>query len=70
MIGKILLTLAVIAVVIVAARLFGSASGRAGFNKKAAPKEIERKEPKADDLSWDETTKSYRPKRDIDKDKG
>lgn len=75
MIGKILLTLAVIGVVIIAARVFGSATGRAGFRAKSAPresapKELESKKPEADDLSWDEATKSYRPKRDADRDKG
>jgi len=69
MIGKIILTLAVIAIVIVAARLFGSATGRANFRKQEPPKEIERKKPEADDLSWDEETKSYRPKKDRDGDK-
>ncbi|MEM7444547.1 MAG: hypothetical protein AAF414_14590 [Pseudomonadota bacterium] len=65
MIGKILLTLAVIAAVVIAVRVFGSLSK----GVRAQPKQIEREDRDADDLSWDETSKTYRPRDDRDPDK-
>lgn len=70
MIAKILLTLAVIVVVIIVFRVIGSASGRKATPAKTKPPALEQKQPEADDLEWDEATKSYRPRRDRDSNKG
>lgn len=70
MIAKILLTLAVIVVVIIVFRVIGSASGRKATPAKTRPPALEQKQPEADDLEWDEATKSYRPRRDRDSNKG
>lgn len=66
MIGKVLLTLAVIAIVIIVVKLVGSATGRAAAPAKTKPPELEQKRPEADDLEWDEASKSYRPRQDRD----
>lgn len=68
MIAKILLTLAVIVVVIVVFRVIGSASNRKSAPKDSQPRALEQKRHKADDLEWDEASKSYRPRRDRDPD--
>ncbi len=70
MIAKILLTLAVIVVVIIVFRVIGSVSSRGAASAKTKPPALEQKQPEADDLEWDETTKSYRPRGDRDPDKG
>ena len=70
MIAKILLTLAVIVVVIIVVRVIGNVSSRGAAPAKTKPPALEQKQPEADDLEWDETTKSYRPRGDRDPDKG